>query len=101
MKNNSQRKDKYVTEASLKRIPKDSFGQFAHKWIMPLHTDVAILKRDVSVLKRDMKVVKSDISDMKIDMSDLKKDNRHFKKHFKRHDVEIKALQDKARLSQL
>ena len=78
----------------------EKFDLFAHKYIMPLWTDMQTVKGDINVIKADVMVIKSDIVDMKIDISDLKKDMKDVKKTVHKHDVQITALRDWTRVNQ-
>ena len=85
----------------------EKFDLFAHKYIMPLWTDmqvvkgdIKVMKGDINVIKSDIVVIKSDIVEMKIDISDLKKDMKDVKKTVHKHDVQITALRDWTRVNQ-
>ena len=91
----------------LKNFMTEKFDLFAHKYIMPLWTDmqtvkgdIKVMKADINVIKSDIVIIKSDIVEMKIDISDLKKDMKDVKKTVHKHDVQITALRDWTRVNQ-
>ena len=72
----------------------DSINNIAHKWLMPMHTDIGHLKTDMGTVKGDIKSIKADIKDLKSDVSDLKDGQRKYDQILKKQEIRIHAVED-------